>query len=129
MRISSIVHQNRLMKQQTEDRMNARRERDSELDGLGSLTYHERLTEFVRGSTRHPVKNSITVIDFRPLYAVTLYHLQRRLAQEIQLILAQPTSDVQLERIEKLLGEYSMSHPSGIHVRLSACLLSGLMME
>jgi hypothetical protein len=88
--------------------MDQRRERDKELDGLGSLNYHERLTEFIRGSTRHPVKNSITVVDFRPLYAVTVHHLQRKLAQEIRLILSEPVTDSQLEGISKLLQEYSM---------------------
>ncbi len=85
-----------------------RRERDTELEGIASLGYHERLTEFIRGSTRHPVADSITVVDFRPLYAVTVHNLQRRLAQELQLTSISLTTDLQLERIRKLIEEYSM---------------------
>ncbi|KAJ9616435.1 hypothetical protein H2200_000153 [Cladophialophora chaetospira] len=56
--------------------------RDSELDGLASLQYHERMTRFARGATRHWVKNT-TVIDFRPLYAVSIHHQQRQILQEM----------------------------------------------
>lgn len=110
-----------------EERMDVRTERDEELDGLASLEYYERLTEFIRCSTRHPVKDPITVVDFRPLYAVTIHHLQRRLGQEIQLILTQRATDVQLERTRELLDEYSTLlplWPQKIEHNRTNCLIS-----
>ena len=84
-------------------------ERDKELEGLASLGYLERLTHFARGSTRHRVKDSITVVDFRPLYAITVHHLQKQLAQEIHLLTKEEITDLQLTRIEELVKRYSNS--------------------
>jgi len=96
-----------LQRQDTRKRVRIRKERDKELDGLASLPYHERITEFARNSTRHWVKNCNTVLDFRPLYAVTIHHLQRQLAQEIQNFSMTDLTDEQLEKIRTLLKQYS----------------------
>lgn len=98
-----------------------RKLRDAELGYLESLPYHERLTEFARGSTRQLLKDNITVLDFRPLYAITLHHLQRSLAKEIQKMVQKTASDSQLERLETKLKRYSMQHlspcPRGPNIR------------
>lgn len=99
----------RIQRQDTAKRVEIRRERDAELDGLASLAYHERMTEFARQSTRHWVKGSNTVLDFRPLYAITLHHLQRQLAREIHLLSEKDMTDTQLEKIQELLKQYSKS--------------------
>jgi hypothetical protein len=105
----SFAKPSKLQRQTTAKRIDIRRERDEELDGLASLTYHQRMTEFARNSTRHWVKDSNTVIDFRPLYAITIHHLQRRIAQEIRLLNEKEVTDSQLENIQKLLKQYSNS--------------------
>jgi hypothetical protein len=51
----------------------------------------------------------ISVIDFRPLYTVTLHDMQRRLAQEIQKIEGENVTDEQLSRMRGTLHEYSTS--------------------
>lgn len=84
-------------------------ERDDLLDGLALLPYHERLTRFVRGSTRHLVAGGVTVVDFRPLYAVTVHHLQRQLAEEIQKINKVDVTAQQLADIRETLQKYSKS--------------------
>jgi hypothetical protein len=56
-------------------RIDTKKARDEELEGLAAFQYHTRLTQFIRGATRHWVKGSTTVIDFRPLYAITIHHL------------------------------------------------------
>jgi hypothetical protein len=89
--------------------LETRNERDKELDGLATLEYHSRLTQFVRGATRHWVKDSTTVVDFRPLYAITIHNLQRQLAQEIKAVTEDEISDTQLENIRKTLKRYSTS--------------------
>ncbi|KIW78370.1 hypothetical protein Z517_08205 [Fonsecaea pedrosoi CBS 271.37] len=81
-------------------------EQDIELNGLASLEYHERLTRFARGAVRHWVKNT-TVIDFRPLYAVSIHHQQRQLLQEISTFFRSNMTDEQLDRIGILLGQYT----------------------
>lgn len=96
-----------IQRQDTAKRVCIRKERDKELDGLASLPYYERITEFARNSTRHWVKGCNTVIDFRPLYAVTIHHLQRQLAQEIQVFSTTHMTDEQLGRIRALLKQYS----------------------
>ncbi|KAF4636040.1 hypothetical protein G7Y89_g2051 [Cudoniella acicularis] len=103
----SFVKPPQIQRQDTTKRAEIRRERDKDLDGLASLTYHERLTEFARNSTRHWVKDSNTVIDFRPLYAITIHHLQRQLSQEIYLLNENEMTDSQLENIRKLLKQYT----------------------
>ena len=82
-------------------------ERDNLLDGLASLPYYERLTRFIRGSTKHLVAGGITVVDFRPLYTVSIHHFQRQLAQEIQKIENFEVTDSQLEDIRETLHNYS----------------------
>jgi hypothetical protein len=82
-------------------------ERDELLEGLALLPYHERLTRFIRGSTRHWVAGGVTVIDFRPLYTVTVHHLQRKLAEEIKKVGKEDVTDNQLEDVKKTLHEYS----------------------
>lgn len=81
---------------------------DSVLDGLTSLEYYERMTRFVRGASRHWVKSK-TVIDFRPLYAVSIHHQQRQITQEIRAVYKNNMTDEQLETIRKLLKQYSKS--------------------
>lgn len=81
---------------------------DGDLNHLKSLEYPERMTHFIRGSTRH-VSRGVTVLDFRPLYAVTIHHIQRQLAKEISLISESYVTDDQLETIRQLLGKYSAS--------------------
>lgn len=90
-----------------EEEIDLRKARDEELCQLETLPYHERLTEFVRGSTRHCVGNNITILDFRPLYAMNIHHLQRRLAKEISHLLNSTTCDIQLERLRITLRQYS----------------------
>jgi hypothetical protein len=99
-----------LQRLNTAKRVCAPKERDKELDDLASLPYHERITEFARNSTRHWVKDCNTVIDFRPLYAVTIHHLQRQLEQEIQIFSATDMTDEQLEKIRVLLQQYSKNY-------------------
>ncbi|KAH8629740.1 hypothetical protein IG631_14317 [Alternaria alternata] len=83
--------------------------RENCLDGLAELPYHERLTRFLWGAARHWVAGGISVIDFRPLYTVTLYSLQRQLAQEIQNVEEKNITDEQLSRMRGTLHEYSTS--------------------
>jgi hypothetical protein len=83
--------------------------RENCLDGLAELSYHERLTQFLRGAARHWVAGGISVIDFRPLYTVTLHNLQRQLAQEIQKVEGENVTDEQLCRMRETLHEYSTS--------------------
>ena len=83
---------------------------NSDLKHLKSLEYFERMTHFIRGSTRH-VSRGITVLDFRPLYAVTIYHIQRQLAKEISIISRGHVTDDQLETIRQLLEKYSTFKP------------------
>lgn len=85
--------------------------RDEQLEGLASLPYHTRISHFVRGSTRHWVTGDITVVDFRPLYAVTVHELQRRLAEEIQKVGTKDVTDQQLEYIRDTLHKYSKAYP------------------
>jgi hypothetical protein len=110
-------------RQNTSERIETRENRDEELDGLAALNYHERLTHFVRGSTRHSVKGSITVVDFRPLYAITVHHFQRQIAQEIQLFLTETTTDGQLSRLRHLLEGYSalIPQPCLLSLKFRAC--------
>jgi hypothetical protein len=82
-------------------------ERDNLLDGLALLPYYERLTRFIRGSTRHLVADGVTVVDFRPLYTVTVHHLQRQLAEEIQKIDKEDITGKHLEDIRETLHNYS----------------------
>ncbi|KAI8635650.1 hypothetical protein F5Y19DRAFT_17931 [Xylariaceae sp. FL1651] len=77
------------------------------LDGLASLPYHERLTKFIRGSTKHWVAGGVTIVDFRPLYAVTIHHLQHRLASELATIDKFITTDEQLEILRDNLHKYT----------------------
>lgn len=81
---------------------------DDFIDGLAKLPYHERLTRFLWGATRHSVAGGISVVDFRPLYTVTLHNLQRQLAGEIQRIEGETLTDDQLNRIGETLHKYSM---------------------
>ena len=82
-------------------------ERDNLLDGLALLPYFERLTRFIRGSTRHLVAGGVTVVDFRPLYTVTLHDLQHQLAEKIQKIEKADVAGQQLEDIRETLHKYS----------------------
>ena len=61
-----------LRRQYEVDKISELKERDKVLDGLGCLSYNERVAQFIRGSTRHSIKNDTTVVDFRPLYAVSM---------------------------------------------------------
>ena len=91
-------------------RFEGRERRDEGLSTLISLEYFERMTHFIRGSTRH-MSHGITVLDFRPLYAVIIHHIQRQLAKEIRDIAKTHVTDGQLETIRQLLGKYSASKP------------------
>ncbi|TRX89299.1 hypothetical protein FHL15_009736 [Xylaria flabelliformis] len=82
-------------------------EEDSVLEGLAALPYHERLTKFISGSTKHWVADGVTIVDFRPLYAVTIHHLQHRLAAELAKIEKTVATDEQLESIRDILHKYS----------------------
>ena len=82
-------------------------EEDNVLEGLAALPYHERLTRFIRGSTKHWVSGGVTIVDFRPLYAVTIHHLQCQLATELAKIEQDIVTDAQLERIRDILHKYS----------------------
>ncbi|KAI0117674.1 hypothetical protein GGR51DRAFT_499696 [Nemania sp. FL0031] len=84
-----------------------RDERDSPLAGLALLPYHERLTKFIRGSTRHWVPGGVTVIDFRPLYTVTIHDLQNRLVKEIQKVNRSNITDKQLDEVRDTLAKYT----------------------
>jgi len=78
-----------------------RENRDEELNSLAALTYHGRLTHFIRGSTRSVVigkKVLIAVVDFRLLFAVVVYHFQKQLAEEIRLVLSQTITYDQLDQ-------------------------------
>ncbi|KAI0855224.1 hypothetical protein F4860DRAFT_521896 [Xylaria cubensis] len=81
-------------------------EEDSVLEGLALLPYHERLTKFIRGSTKHWVADGVTIVDFRPLYAVTIHHLQHRLAAELAKVEKTVATDEQLESIRDILHKY-----------------------
>lgn len=77
------------------------------LEGLSVLPYLERVTHFIRGSTRHRVPGGVTVVDFRPLYAVTIHHIQSWLARCIADVEKEEITEQQLERIRELLRQYS----------------------
>lgn len=99
------------------------RDREDELfEGLASLPYFERLTRFIRGSTRHSVAGGVTVVDFRPLYSVTIHHLQRQLAEEIQKLTGADLTAQQLDKIRDTLHKYSknVSHHNKPQLRLGA---------
>jgi len=96
-----------LWRRGTDERLQNRKKRDKELDGLADLEYHERLTRFARGSVRHWV-NGTTVLDFRPLYAVTVHQLQHQLATCVQVVTRETLDDKQLESLRVLLEQYSM---------------------
>jgi hypothetical protein len=97
----------RLLRQDVSERIDKRNARDGELEDLASLPYYERITQFARGSTRHWVEDSTTVVDFRPLYALTMHNIQRQLLQEMHIFSAANLTDEQLERIRNLLERYS----------------------
>ncbi|KAI1176226.1 hypothetical protein F4777DRAFT_284005 [Nemania sp. FL0916] len=82
-------------------------EEDNVLEGLALLPYHERLTKFIRGSTKHWAAGGVTIVDFRPLYAVTIHHFQHRLATELAQLEKNIATDEQLESIGDLLHEYT----------------------
>lgn len=83
-------------------------QRDQELEHLAAKDYHERLTEFLRDSTRKWVEgNSTTVIDFRPLFAVNLHHFHHQLGQVVQRVSDQNLADEELLDLRKLLEQYS----------------------
>ncbi|KAI1275575.1 hypothetical protein F5Y07DRAFT_369703 [Xylaria sp. FL0933] len=84
-------------------------EEDNVLEGLAALPYHERLTRFIRGSTKHWVSGGVTIIDFRPLYAVTIHHLQYQLATELAKIEKDIVTGEQLESIRDILHKYTSS--------------------
>jgi hypothetical protein len=98
-------------------------EDDKLLEGLASLPYLERLTCFIRGSTRHSVTGGVTVVDFRPLYSVTIHHLQRQLAEEIQKLTNADLTTPQLDRIRETLHKYSTAI-SATPQRLGTCTLT-----
>lgn len=77
------------------------------LEGLASLPFHQRMSHFARGSTRHWVAGGITVVDFRPLYTIAIHDLQRQLAGEIQKIETEDVTDGQLEHIRETLHKYT----------------------
>jgi hypothetical protein len=106
---SAVMSISRLLKHTSIANMDTRVKRDQELEGLSSLGYYERLTQFARGSTRLCVENSVTVIDFRSLYAINVHHLQRQLAQEIRALQDTVTSERQLSTFQELLEQYSTS--------------------
>jgi hypothetical protein len=82
------------------------------LDGLTALPYHERISCFLRGSARHRVAGGVSVLDFRPLYAVTLHDLQRKLAGIIREVEREDLTKKQLTGTRATLHEYSTSKPS-----------------
>ncbi|KAI0439926.1 hypothetical protein F4803DRAFT_19613 [Xylaria telfairii] len=84
-------------------------ERDDVLEGLAALPYHERLTRFIRGSTKHWASGGVTIVDFRPLYAVTIHHLQYQLATELAKIEKANVTNEQLESIRDILNKYTSS--------------------
>ena len=86
----------------------------AELNGLAAMTYHERISEFGRKSTRHWVNEDYcnTIIDFRPLYAITIHHLQRQLVEGIRVLEDEDLTDQQLGNTRKLLKQYSNQNPS-----------------
>ncbi|KAG9240576.1 hypothetical protein BJ878DRAFT_483726 [Calycina marina] len=73
-----------------------RQRRDQELSGLAALDYNEPITQFARGSISRLVGNSATVIDFRPLYAISKRHFHRQLAGGISSIVKMEKNDEQL---------------------------------
>lgn len=81
--------------------------REHPLEGLSMLPYLERVTHFIRGSTRHRVPGGVTVVDFRPLYTVTIHHIQSRLARCIADVEKEKATEQQLDRIRRLLRQYS----------------------
>jgi hypothetical protein len=83
------------------------RERNNFLDGIASLPYHQRMTHFLRSSTRHWVAGGVTVVDFRPLYTANIHNLQRQLAKEIEKLETEDITDNRLEAIQETLHQYS----------------------
>ncbi|OAQ61688.1 hypothetical protein VFPPC_14609 [Pochonia chlamydosporia 170] len=77
------------------------------LEGLASLPYYERLTRFIQGSSRHWVSGGTTVVDFRPLYAVSIHHHHQRLAEAIQQANAETITDEWLARVGGIIHEYT----------------------
>lgn len=81
--------------------------RVAELDGLATLKYHSRITQFLRGATRHGAGDITTIVDFRPLYAAAIYDLQRQLSREIAVMIKCDVTDRQLGRMQRMLRRYS----------------------
>jgi len=96
------------LEKETSCSVTIRKQRDEELEGLASLKYHERITQFARGSISHLVDETTTVIDFRPLYAITLHDLHRQLAEQVQLIMKNEITDDQLKLMRRLSKRYSI---------------------
>ncbi|KAH7305852.1 hypothetical protein B0I35DRAFT_443385 [Stachybotrys elegans] len=87
--------------------LDGEKERDKALDGLASLPYLERLSCFIRGSTKHWVAGGVSVLDFRPLFSVTIHHLQRQLAEAIQEIDKTDLSNERLCEIGNTVHRYT----------------------
>jgi len=90
-------------------------EQAGELDGLADMKYMERLAHYIdKTSVYSPdSKIDLTALDFRPVYAANIHHLQYCIGKEISRVReTHMTSHNQLQQLQKLIKDYSESMSS-----------------
>jgi hypothetical protein len=97
------------------------KEQSGELDGLADMKYMERLAHFIDKTTVYSPDGKITALDFRPVFAANIYHLQYCIGKEVYRIReTHMTSHNQLQRLRKLVKDHSESLSSS----LAPCLVA-----
>jgi hypothetical protein len=80
------------------------------LDGWARLPYPERLAYFITEASVYSTDGNTTVLDFRPLFAANIYHLQHLMGNLISSIAGDRTvSEDQLHQLRRLIKHYSES--------------------
>jgi hypothetical protein len=79
------------------------------LDGWARLPYPERLAYFITEASVYSTDGSTTILDFRPLFAANIYHLQHLMGNLISSIKDRTVSEDQLHQLRKLIKHYSES--------------------
>jgi hypothetical protein len=89
---------------------NACKNQGGDLDGLTRMEYMKRLAHFIAESTVYSKDGKVTSLDFRPIFAANIHHLQHSLGNEVRLIRhTRTTSQDQMQRLQKLVRDYSES--------------------
>ena len=91
------------------------------LNYWASMPYQVRLGHFIDQASIYSTDGKVTTLDFRPLYAVNIYHLQHLIVNEIGLIKkAGEVSENQLRKLQKLIKHYSKSMTSFVALCFTA---------